>query len=134
MKRWRLDHWDEDAHSNPDEEVSPNITHPLFYWDDIYLRGAATISDEDFILAVNKFQQENNINNHGGRRQTSEIWVNLNQLADHFNIHRNRIASKLRRTNKRKLTDGCTCGCRGDIVLLPLGRELMRKTALERRN
>ncbi len=32
------------------------------------------------------------------------------------------LAAKLEALVKRKLIDGCTCGCRGDFFLLPAGR------------
>jgi hypothetical protein len=37
------------------------------------------------------------------------------------------ILAKARQLIKRRLMDGCGCGCRGDFEILPAGRELLDK-------
>ena len=95
-------------------------------WSTHELRSSATISDEELVLAINHYRQLNNSTNHNGRLPTSKVWVFTYQLAEHFNIHPNRISSKLRRTYRRKLTDGGGVGLRGDITLKIAGESLLR--------
>lgn len=89
-----------------------------------YLRSSATITDAQWVLGIAALRRPIPIT--GGF-----YWVNVGEMADLLNIHPNRIRSKMRRAKKRKLSDGCNCGCRGDIELLPAGEKLMRET-LER--
>ncbi len=35
------------------------------------------------------------------------------------------VRAKLEALVRRKMVDGCSCGCRGDFVLLPAGRALL---------
>lgn len=85
-----------------------------------YLRGSASISDADFVRAISVLRGPW----HQGRYQ----WVMVWELADYFNIHPNRIRSKVRRAGRRGLVDGCICGCRGDFELLPAGERMVRET------
>lgn len=82
------------------------------------LRGAATISDLEWVRAIAKLRILRSNGNYS--------WVMVGDLADELNIHPNRIRSKMRRAGeKRRLSDGCNCGCRGDVVLLPAGEDLL---------
>ena len=94
-----------------------------------YLRGGATISDKQFVKGIRALQKVRvkHWKERYGREHHSpgDAWINIGELAEHFDIHPNRIRSKLRRTNKRKLTEGCTCGCRGDVYLLTEGKVLL---------
>lgn len=85
------------------------------------LRGSATISDLDFVRAIAKLRVWT------GGTQGHYRWVMIWDLAAELKIHPNRVRSKLRRAHKRKLVDGCSCGCRGDFELLPAGEKLLRE-------
>lgn len=39
--------------------------------------------------------------------------------------------AKMRALIKKKLVDGCACGCRGDFVITDLGREVLKSQASE---
>jgi len=81
------------------------------------LRGSVTISDLEWVRAIDKLRV---------LKPWGYSWVYIGDLADELNIHPNRIRSKMRRAGeKRKLSDGCNCGCRGDVVLLPAGEALL---------
>lgn len=51
--------------------------------------------------------------------------ANLWPLAEHLDVHENRVKSKARRTYRRGLTLGCICGCRGEFQLTDAGRALL---------
>jgi hypothetical protein len=38
------------------------------------------------------------------------------------------VLAKLRALVRKRLVEGCDCGCRGDFTLLPAGRELLAAT------
>lgn len=82
-------------------------------------RPASSITDLEFVQAIAKLREPNG---NGGYR-----WVMIGDLATELEINPNRLRSKWRRANKRKLVDGCNCGCRGDFYLLPAGEELLLK-------
>lgn len=88
---------------------------------DPYLRGSSTISDLEFVQAVATLRRPTN----GSR--PAYYWVMIWDIAEFLHIHPNRIRSKMRRMMKRKLIDGCNCGCRGDIELLSAGEKLLLK-------
>lgn len=52
-----------------------------------------------------------------------------NSLSQVFpdNSNEKMILAKMKKLVKAGLVDGCTCGCRGDFVLLPKGHELIKK-------
>lgn len=81
-----------------------------------YLRSGATITDVQFVRGILALREP--------RSTGGFSWVMVSELADLFQIHPNRIRSKMRRTIKRGLIKGCDCGCRGDIELTPKGEEL----------
>lgn len=86
------------------------------------LRPASTISDLEFVQAIDKLQRKNQRKNGCG-----DGWVHLMDLAKELNINPNRVRSKFRRAAKRKLVDGCNCGCRGDFYLLVEGVKLLKE-------
>jgi hypothetical protein len=40
------------------------------------------------------------------------------------------VAAKLRKLLKKKMIDGCPCGCRGDWTVLPKGEEILREASV----
>lgn len=54
-------------------------------------------------------------------------WVFTSDLALHLSEHIpwKVVLAKLRALVKRKLLDGCACGCRGDFWVTPAGRALL---------
>ncbi len=83
-----------------------------------FLRPSSTISDFELVKGIALIRKASDI---GGFH-----WVMVWELSDYFNIHPNRIRSKVRRASKRKLVDGCICGCRGDFELLPAGEQMLK--------
>ena len=81
------------------------------------LRSSATISDLQLVQAIAKLRAP--------KLELGFSWVMIWELAAELDIHPNRVRSKFRRAYKRKLVDGCNCGCRGDFVLLPAGEALL---------
>lgn len=81
-----------------------------------YLRGSSSITDAELVRAIVALRVKNL---SGGY-----YWVMIWDLAEWFDIHPNRIRSKVRRAHRRGLVDGCICGCRGDFELLPAGELL----------
>jgi hypothetical protein len=54
------------------------------------------------------------------------LWTMVWDIEKHFpDVPKRVLAAKLEALVKRKLIDGCTCGCRGDFFLLPAGRAFM---------
>lgn len=87
------------------------------------LRGSATVSDLAFVQAIAALRRP--------MRGGGFYSVTVAALAEHLDIHPNRIRSKMRRAERRGLTDGCNCGCRGDVGLQPAGEELLALSAAE---
>ena len=85
---------------------------------DDYLRPATSISDISMLRAIQTVSELKQT------RALSES-VMVDDLAYLFAIHRNRIRSKMRRMNHRSLIRGCCCGCRGEMDILPAGKELL---------
>jgi hypothetical protein len=55
-------------------------------------------------------------------------------LADEFMLPEKVVRAKGRRVARRGLVTGCWCGCRGDVVVTPTGREVLAvKADLEER-
>jgi len=80
------------------------------------LRSSATISDLELVMAIAKLRVL--------QPRGYYSWVMIGELSEELDIHPNRVRSKFRRAEKRKLVDGCNCGCRGDFVLLPAGEAM----------
>lgn len=85
-----------------------------------YLRRSSTITDLEFLLAVDKLRFLHSDKPSGVITRAS--WVFISDLAKELNIHSNRVRSKMRRLKKRKLIYGCNCGCRGDVELTWFGQ------------
>ena len=90
------------------------------------LRSSATISDVEWVRAIAELREP--------MRNWGYYGVMVWDLAERLNIHPNRVRSKARRAAKRGLSDGCTCGCRGDFKLLPAGEALLASTSSEGRD
>ena len=84
------------------------------------LRSSATITDLQLVQAIANLRTFMLPGNYYS-------WVNLYTVSEFLDINPNRVRSKFRRAHKRKLVDGCNCGCRGDLVLLPAGEKLLRE-------
>lgn len=57
------------------------------------------------------------------------LWTHTWDIQKRFpDVPRKVIAAKLAALVKRKLLDGCTCGCRGDFVVTSHGRAFMAGT------
>lgn len=101
-------------------------------WPLEYIRSSATISDLEFAQAIAKVRTlrdplyPDQVWIKGQGFSWRYDWVQFWDLEPLFDIHPNRLRSKLRRMIRRGLAEGCTCGCRGDIYLTPKGEELLR--------
>lgn len=62
-------------------------------------------------------------------QQKDGVWASRWEIQDLFGeeIPHKLVLSAIRSLAKRRLLEGCTCGCRGDFEITALGRELIGK-------
>lgn len=81
---------------------------------------AADIDDARFLRAVDTEQRAGK----GAYRTEHLPWAVWWDVEQHFpGVPLKVLVAKARRLIDRKLMDGCTCGCRGDLELTDAGRE-----------
>ena len=80
---------------------------------------AKDISDKDFLAAV---LAESLLK--GAMDEWTMYWDVVNRLDVNWKV----AMAKFRKLEKRKLVDGCACGCRGDWVLTQSGIDLLGET------
>lgn len=84
---------------------------------------AADLSDVDVLIAV--------IGRGADRSLGACGW----DVAEEFpNTPEKVVLAKLRRLGKRKIIDGCPCGCRGDWTLTELGLQMLSDACLDVRD
>lgn len=89
---------------------------------------AKHISDRELLIAIRSAQRK--------QQQRSEYWASLpldtvwsvtGDIEEELPYPPKVIRAKLASAVKRKLIDGCTCGCRGDFYPLEAGLALLDK-------
>lgn len=63
-----------------------------------------------------------NINDDTGKRIPNSLYNIIDP-----SVPEKVVRAKMNQLIKRKLVDGCGCGCRGDYVITPLGFEYLHK-------